>query len=346
MVFDVIIGNPPYQQMDGGGYATSASAIYHRFIDNGLRLSGRFTEMIVPSRWISDSPRGMSQDWLNYFRSNPHFRALIDYEQANDVFDDVVIKGGVCYFLIDNEYNGYAHRTYITSDRRYDWNDIISRGYGTIIRDYRKLSIIDKVKADEYMSDFVQSTTPFQKDRGNDSDFGTNWTGYQDTEDKEHTVKYYTKKQKSGFGFIERDRVIKGYELIDKPKILLQNSQTIDGTVLYRPLCVDSNQVCSSSWGVLASDRYLRTFEECQNCYKYILTKFVRFLISAVKNTQHQAKEVYRLVPMMNFGNLDSGSDIDWSKQIEDIDKQLYKKYNLSQEEIDYIESTIAYLKS
>lgn len=345
MKLDVIIGNPPYQQMDGGGYATSASAIYHRFIDSSLYVQGRFTSMIVPSRWISDSPRGMSLDWLKWFRTHKGFRYLIDFEQADNIFDNVVIKGGICYFLIDNEYIGNTHRTYITSDKRYDWDGILSYNDGTIIRDYRKQSIIDKVRADEYMSDFVQSTTPFQKDRGNDSDFGTNWSGYSDVKDSEHTVKYYTKKQKTGLGFVERDRVVKGYELIDKPKILLQNSQTIDSTVLYKPLCVDSNSVCSSSWGVLTSDRYLKTFEECQNCYKYILTKFVRFLISAVKNTQHSAKEVYRLVPMLNFGSLESGSDIDWQVQLEKIDKQLYKKYKLTDSEIDYIESNISYLK-
>lgn len=48
---------------------------------------------------------------------------------------------------------------------------------------------------------------------------------------------------------------------------------------------------------------------------------------------------------MMNFEDLSSGSDIDWSKSIEEIDKQLYKKYNLTDDEIDYIESTISYLK-
>ena len=71
---------------------------------------------------------------------------------------------------------------------------------------------------------------------------------------------------------------------------------------------------------------------------KYMRTQFVRFLISSILLTQNIVRDKFRFVPLQN---LTEGSDIDWSKSVAEIDAQLYAKYNLSNEEISFIESMI-----
>ena len=71
---------------------------------------------------------------------------------------------------------------------------------------------------------------------------------------------------------------------------------------------------------------------------KYIKTKFARAMLGTLKITQHNIQETWLNVPLQDFtGN----SDIDWSKSVSEIDKQLYKKYGLSKEEISFIESKV-----
>src|SRR5690606_13597278 len=78
---------------------------------------------------------------------------------------------------------------------------------------------------------------------------------------------------------------------------------------------------------------------EAENTLKYLKTKFLRAMLGTMKVTQHnQTREVWKNVPMQDFTNK---SDIDWSKSISEIDQQLYKKYNLSESEIDFIESKV-----
>ena len=95
------------------------------------------------------------------------------------------------------------------------------------------------------------------------------------------------------------------------------------------------NDACTSSYVVIAPSKNL---SNVKNVYKYLHTNFFNLLIGEVKVTQSASKEVYQIVPVQDFTE---NSDIDWSQSISDIDQQLYKKYGLTQEEIDYIEKTI-----
>lgn len=78
--------------------------------------------------------------------------------------------------------------------------------------------------------------------------------------------------------------------------------------------------------------------EEASACLKYVKSKFARCLLGTLKATQHNPKNTWTNVPLQDFTE---NSDIDWSKTIIEIDQQLYKKYNLDQTEIDFIEKMI-----
>lgn len=84
------------------------------------------------------------------------------------------------------------------------------------------------------------------------------------------------------------------------------------------------------------------TRQEADNCNKYINTKFARALLSTLKVTQHNSPATWRNVPLQDFT---PNSDIDWSRPIWEVDAQLYRKYGLSDNEINFIESHIEYRK-
>ena len=77
---------------------------------------------------------------------------------------------------------------------------------------------------------------------------------------------------------------------------------------------------------------------EAEAVLKYVKTKFARTMLGTLKVTQDNKKDTWSNVPMQDFTE---NSDIDWSKSVAEIDRQLYKKYNLSQEEINFIEEKV-----
>ena len=337
MKFDVVIGNPPYQEEDGGN-GTSSSAIYHKFIDLALDISNQYSTMIVPSRWMSDLPRGINNEWLSKFRQNDKIESIVDYADSKDIFTGVNIAGGVCYFSINDKHTGDTERKYISNGREYAATEKLCIRDDIIVRDLKASGIIAKISCKNTLDSLISSKTPFQKQRGTRVPFDTSWEGFSIQADDTNYIKYYSKKAIGGYGYVSKDLIEKGLEMVPLPKLLLQTSAPTDDTVLNLPVYAGINSTCASSWAVLCHPEILKTEEMCLNCIKYIKTKFLRFLVKSIKSTQHATKEVYKLVPIQDFSN---NSDINWNLSVAEIDQQLYGKYKLTEEEISYIESTI-----
>lgn len=318
MQFDVIIGNPPYQ-MKGGAGGSSDSSIYHLFVEQAIRLEPRFLCMVIPSRWMAGG-RGMDEFRKTMLSSHKLIK-LVDYPVSKEVFPNVAVEGGICYFLWSQSHSGPCHVTAVrgnaetTSLRNLDEFDVF-------VRDPRAVGILRKIlKAGEQpITDILTADTPFG--------IATNFDGFHDKQKTGDIALHYVRSGKRGIGFIPRHTITKNAHLIDKWKVLAPKAhgggQKIPTSVLGKPLLSPPPSVATQSFLAFWIDNET----EAQSLESYYRTKFFRFLVSLRKITQDALRPMYSWVPVQTWDRL-------WT------DEALYQKYGLTQEEIDYIEAVI-----
>lgn len=327
MKFNAIIGNPPYQLMDGGNGA-SAKPVYNIFIDGAKKIKPDYISMISPSRWFAGGKGldGFRDTMLN----DKHIRILHDYLSASKCFPGVEIKGGVSYFLINNNSEGpcmvstHSNDGKVSTMERY----LLEDGCDVFIRYNNAIEIRNKIISKDFISfsTIVQARKPFGIPT-NDKECSENKTELEN-------VKFYGQKT---VGYISEKRITKNKEWKDKWKVLVSEAIGSGDTATDRikPIISAPNSVSSETYILIGP---LETQKEAYNIAMYTQTAFFLYMLGLKKITQHTTSKVYDFVPMQNFTD---DSDIDWKKSICDIDKQLFKKYNLTDEEIAEIISTV-----
>lgn len=325
--FDVIVGNPPYQlntdQVDTK--ITGTIPLYHHFIEQAKRLRPRFLSMVVPARWTAGG-RG-----LDAFRAamlkERHIREFVDYPVASDVFGNgVEIGGGVCYFLWDSQHSGPAR---VSTVRVGEEVDVMERELGkhdVFVRDNLGAALIDHLARFDHGS--VAKIASGQKPFG----IGTNFTGFTNAAKPGDLTLHYVRPGKRLTGHVARSQVTRGQDLFDVWKVFTPEASDGRGTVGLRPAVILGRPIIAGP-GEICTNTYLAVgpFESKQaaeSFVSYYQTKFFRFLVSLRKITQHASNFTYTWVPMQTWDRL-------WT------DEDLYAKYGLSQEQIDYIESQI-----
>jgi site-specific DNA-methyltransferase (adenine-specific) len=318
MKFDVIIGNPPYQLNDGGGSGTSAMPIYQKFVEQSIKLQPRYLTMIIPARWYSGG-KGLD-DFRDQMLHDKRLRNIVDYPEAIDAFSGVQIKGGVMYFLWNRDHPGKVKVSTFKKDRIVSEleRELLEDNASTFIRYNEAIPILKKILSHKESSliDQVSSRKPF----GIESNiYGTKKKTYSD-------VALY---HKNGLGYFPRLSVKSGRALIGSRKVLMpkagSGSDSFPHQILGKPIITMPNSVCTETYIVLgAYDNDIA----CKNLALYATTKLFRFLVLLKKTTQNAARNVYEFVPVQDFTQ-------EWT------DEKLYKKYGLTQEEIDFIESMI-----
>jgi site-specific DNA-methyltransferase (adenine-specific) len=317
MKFDVIIGNPPYQLSDGG-FGTSATPIYHKFVQQAKKLNPKYLTMIIPARWYSGG-KG-----LDYFRNemlnDNRIRRIVDFPEATDCFPGVQIKGGVCYFLWERDNRGLCNVS--TSNKGKIVSEMIrpllENGNETFIRYNEAIPILKKIQAfnEKSLKDQISSRKPF----------GLETTYKGKNKFFEGCIKLY---QNRGVGFINRSDVKSNINLIDQYKTLIpplgSGSDTFPHPILGKPFVAEPQSACTETYLVAGS---FDNRNEAENLAKYLSTRFLRFLVLLNKPTQHATSKVYSFVPTQDF-------KICWT------DDKLYKKYGITEKEIQFIESLI-----
>ena len=318
MKFDVIISNPPYQLSDGGAQA-SASPIYNYFVDQAKKLDPKYLTMIIPARWYGGG-KGLD-GFRRSMVSDKRIRVLHDFQNASDCFGTgVEIKGGVCYFLWDRDHQGkctvVSHsRDKITEQaERYLQED----NSDVFIRYAEGVSVLEKVRKfkEKTMDELVSSQKPF----------GLRTFVHGKPAPFKNAVKLY---ERGGVGYITQSEITKNIQWISCPKIFISAAYNAGDNfphqILGKPIAGEAGSVCTETYVVIGP---FETQEVMKNVISYIETKFFRFLVMLRKSSQHAAATVYAFVPQQDFSK-------PWT------DAELYAKYDLSDEEIAFIESMI-----
>lgn len=343
--FYAVIGNPPYQEeFSNEGNKTYAKPIYNDFMDEAEKAAGR-VELITPARFLFNAG-STPKAWNAKKLADPHFTVLQYEADASKVFPNTDIKGGVAVSLYDCTRSLGPIGTYIPYDAlRSIWERIIRR------KDFRPLESIAFSRTVYRLTDKMHEENPFASSRqskGHPYDMSTNIITLLPEifpEKKPDNEREYIKilglvKAKRALRYIRRDYVNQPDNL-SKWKVIVPaaNGSGALGEVLSTPLI---GQPLIGHTETFMSIGSFDTEEEAQSLLKYVKSKFARALLGILKTTQHNPPEKWKFIPLQNFTD---ASDIDWSKSVAEIDKQLYTKYGLSDEEIDFIESHVKEMK-
>ncbi|GAA5351006.1 Eco57I restriction-modification methylase domain-containing protein [Streptococcus uberis] len=337
--FDVVIGNPPYQESDGGAQA-SASPIYHKFVELAKSLNPNHISLIMPSRWYTGG-KGLD-NFRAYMLSDSTIRDLYDFPNPDEVFPNTNIRGGVCVVHWDSEWNNQKDLTrIITMDGGKVTAEVhrmlAEDGVDIFIRDYRILNILTKIEATHQHKGKISEIASPRKPYGFSGFFIRDKRFYADATDLTDPVVCYGK---GAVGYVERAEVTTKKEWIDCWKVLTARANNI-GTELnddnFNTIIAGPGTICTETYIVLGADLGL-TEQQAHNLSNYMKTKFARLLHATAKSSQDAARTTYKFIPLQDFT---SHSDIDWSQPIAELDAQLYRKYRLSDDEIAFIESKV-----
>ena len=318
MNFDVIIGNPPYQMGDGGGNGSSATPIYQQFIQQAMKMNPQYLCMIVPSRWFAGG-RGLD-DFRDEMLNDKRLKEIHDHPNASDLFPGVEVKGGINYFLWQNDYDGECLvKTYEKGECVSEMKRPLKEDNTEVFVRYNEaIPILRKVQAfqEKSFSEFVSSQKPFGLRtfvRGKKESFSDSVILYQS----------------KGIGYINKDEISNNNNWVNLHKIFISYvygaGEGFPHQILNKPIYGKPNSACTETYLVIGP---FANKERCDNIISYINTRFFRFLVLLIKNTQSAPKRVYQFVPQQKF-------DKPWT------DEELYKKYGLTEEEIAYIEKMV-----
>lgn len=341
MKFDVVIGNPPYQE-ESAGTSKRDEPIYHLFYDASFKIADKVC-LISPARFLfnaGSTPKRWNQEMLN----DEHVKVIYYEQNSSNVFQNTDIKGGVVV-LFRNKSKRFDPIGLFT--HFIELNTIVNKV--TSRKDFKSFSDIVTNRGSYRYSDFAYEDNPLVLAKASDRRLSSN--AFEKLSEIFHDVLPEDQNEYvSILGRENANRVYKWFNrrYLDEPsnfesyKVIFPkaNGSGAIGEVLSTPL-IGEPLIGEPLIGYLETFISAGEFDNqvsAENCLKYIKSKFCRALLGVLKITQENTKKTWAKVPLQDFT---STSDIDWTQSVADVDKQLYKKYDLTQEEIDFIETKV-----
>lgn len=340
MKFDAVVGNPPYQETisNNDSNRSLSKQLFPEFIKLTVKLNPTYSSLITPSRWFTGEAQDGSFISLRKFvKEHNHFVSIYNYSIASNVFNNVWIAGGVNYYLYDRDYSGKVDfYTCNNIKKEKQTRDLFEEGLDIVINSGENYAILRKVRKEN----FVSLTTIT---KGRDAFGITGKNAKSVSEAIFFDGAYELRCAHEEIRYVKKDIITKNIDIANKWKVFISKGNGGAGTlgdekqvaILGKPYLGKAKSVCTDS---LIPIGCFDTETEALNLQKYIKTKFLRYIVGILKVSQNVYQNVYQFVPLQDFTEK---SDIDWSKSVAEIDQQLYKKYNLSDEEIAFIESMI-----
>lgn len=334
MKFDYVIGNPPYQEMLEN---TSDRPVYNDFMEASYRISDK-VELITPARFLFNAGK-TPKEWNQKMLNDPHLTVLMYEQQSSKVFANTDIKGGVVVTYRDETKN-YGEIGTFTSYPALNAivKKVVHKGSFSSIEDW--IFVQNKFDLEMLYTDHPEYrkivgsggkekrlTTPIFSQLGVFSDERRNQTDLKilGLISNKRFYRYIDPK------YIEQHENLKKYKVI-LPK---SNGSGAIGEVLSTPLIGEPFIGYTQSFISIGA---LDTKNEAEALLKYVKSKFMRTMLGVLKVTQDNNKSVWKYVPLQDFTD---HSDIDWSKSVAEIDRQLYRKYDLTADEIEFIETHV-----
>ena len=332
--FDAVVGNPPYQE---GIENTSDSPVYHLFLEAAFKISS-IVSMITAARFLFNAGK-TPKSWNEKVLNDDHFKVVLYSPQSTDFFPNVDIKGGVAVTLRDSSQNFGKLGIFLQYQ---ELNTILTK-----VRNLNECSLSNQVYSPESykFSDVLHKENPEiakKLSKGHLYDITSNIFGkipeiFSNCPSNINNVGLYGRKNNERVVMWTKRQYLEPHDNLDHYKVFIPKSNGTGaiGEVLSTPIIGEPGIGHTQTFISIGK---LDSIFEAKALLQYIKTKFLRCMLGVLKVTQDNKKAVWEYVPLQDFTE---NSDIDWNKSIPEIDRQLYKKYNLTDEEIAFIESKI-----
>lgn len=340
MKFDVIIGNPPYQE-ETASDSTRKPPIFNFFMDEAYKCSDKVS-LITPARFLFNAGYTPSQ-WNDKMLNDPHLKVQLYEPISGRIFQNTLIEGGIVITYHDNNENYGAIETFVKFGE-----------LNTILRKVR-------IKTNRFLNEIISSPLSYQLTPMVNKDYPNLLPRLRSSAFSTHAELFYSEVPQDGndyigmMGLLDSERTIKYIRkdyirdssgTLDKWNVLVSKANGASGTLGEEPARMISRpSVIGKDIGYTQTFIAIGKFEsetEARNAEKYVLSKFARAMLGILKITQDCPGPKWAYVPLQDFT---SSSDIDWSKSIEEIDEQLFDKYDLDEQERNFIRTKVKEMK-
>lgn len=335
--FDVVIGNPPYQEMAKGN-STGDDPIYHLFFELAFEISGLVT-LITPARFLSNA--GKTPTWWNKkMLTDKHFKVSYFQPDSNKIFPRTDIKGGVAITLRD-ESKDFGAIGIFTKYKELECilkkvNNKLDKSMSEIIYNQNKYNL-ERVYADyPELKKEISSSGRDKRLRSNSFEKLAKIFSKEKLNPKDINILGIINNKRTS-RYIKLDYLDEMHENLYKFKVILPKSNGAGkfGEIISTPLVVGP---MIGYTGTFIGVGAFKSEFEANATLKYVKTKFLRTMLGVLKVTQDNPIGVWKKVPLQNFT---TNSDIDWKQSVADIDQQLYAKYGLTEQEVNFIETKV-----
>ena len=329
MCINIAVGNPPYQD-EGGSGGTNDAPIFQDFCSVAKDTTSTLSTLVIPSKWFTGGRANLMEPFRKDMLSSKQVSKLTAYHDPRELFPDVEIKGGVCYYLRDKQYDGSCEYT-LKKNGSSEQVTLELDKLDVIIREPRLSAIVHKVvgqvpEGSMFVESMISSDTPFGIPTNPRSSKKTPFEVSEEKNEIFNVTLYYLENNVRKIGYVRRSDIRKNTENISKIKVFIPKAggSGNDQLILGQPIIAEGDSVCSQTYVYAAFE----TLEEATNFVSYLKTRLFRILVSSMKITQDALAGVYHFVPVQDFTR-------SWN------DAELYAKYGIEEPEQKYIEGMI-----